>query len=212
VVVVAGVALLPWLVRNRIELGCFALTTDTRALYKANNPQTYHLLASGQWIDNIPRQKWEPINPEEATLYYDNLRQVIHVPECRNMRLYRTLVFRFWEHHPGEKAKLAAQATQMLWNPQPTLTSGRPERGGVVDAIRRWAQPVWTSALYAVALIGLLRTPRTFAVLALLLLAYQTVAAWVFVGATRYRVAWDFLLAVLAASALAYVRRARSST
>ena len=33
------------------------------------------------------------------------------------------------------------------------------------------------------------------------MLAYQTVAAMVFVGATRYRVATDFLIALLAAAA-----------
>ena len=44
--------------------------------------------------------------------------------------------------------------------------------------------------------------PRPFALLALLLLAYETVAAMVFVGATRYRISWDFLIAVLAAAAL----------
>jgi hypothetical protein len=42
-------------------------------------------------------------------------------------------------------------------------------------------------------------------VLALLLLAYNTAAALVFVGATRYRVAWDFLLAILAAGAITYL-------
>jgi hypothetical protein len=56
--------------------------------------------------------------------------------------------------------------------------------------------------LYVLALAGLFVVPRAFAVLAGLLLAYQTAAALVFVGATRYRVAWDFLLAVLAAAAI----------
>jgi hypothetical protein len=42
-------------------------------------------------------------------------------------------------------------------------------------------------------------------VLALLLFAYQSASAAVFVGATRYRVAWDFLLALLAAAALAHI-------
>jgi hypothetical protein len=36
-------------------------------------------------------------------------------------------------------------------------------------------------------------------------LAYQTLAAVVFVGATRYRVSTDFLIAVLAAAALEWV-------
>jgi hypothetical protein len=41
------------------------------------------------------------------------------------------------------------------------------------------------------------------AALSLLLLAYQWGVAMIFVGATRYRVPWDFVLALLAASALA---------
>jgi hypothetical protein len=48
----------------------------------------------------------------------------------------------------------------------------------------------------------LLFVPRAFAALIVLLLAYQTVCAAFFVGATRYRVAWDCLLALLAAAAL----------
>jgi hypothetical protein len=56
--------------------------------------------------------------------------------------------------------------------------------------------------LYALAAAGLFLAPRAFVALALLLLAYQTAAALAFVGATRYRVAWDFLLALLATAAL----------
>ena len=44
--------------------------------------------------------------------------------------------------------------------------------------------------------------PRFFAALALLLLGYQTVVAMLFVGETRYRVPWDFLIALLAAAAV----------
>ena len=36
----------------------------------------------------------------------------------------------------------------------------------------------------------------------LLLLGYQWVIAMIFVGATRYRVPWDFVLALLAAAAI----------
>jgi len=38
--------------------------------------------------------------------------------------------------------------------------------------------------------------------LAVLLLGYQTLVAVLFVGETRYRVPWDFLLAILAGAAL----------
>ncbi len=44
--------------------------------------------------------------------------------------------------------------------------------------------------------------PAVSAALALAVLAYQWLAAIVFVGATRYRVPWDFLLAIPAAAAV----------
>jgi hypothetical protein len=49
--------------------------------------------------------------------------------------------------------------------------------------------------------------PRYFAVLVLALLAYETVCAAVFVGATRYRIAFDFLIALLAAATVDRVLR-----
>jgi hypothetical protein len=53
--------------------------------------------------------------------------------------------------------------------------------------------------------------PRFYAALALLLLGYQTVVAVLFVGETRYRVPWDFLIALLAAAAvMEIVRRIRA--
>jgi hypothetical protein len=56
--------------------------------------------------------------------------------------------------------------------------------------------------VYAIAAVGLLVVPRAFLALALILLAYQTLCAALFVGATRYRIAWDFLVVLLAAAAL----------
>jgi hypothetical protein len=95
----------------------------------------------------------------------------------------------------------------MEWDPRPTKTATESGRGFARD----WVQPLYTSLLFALGLVGLALVPRPFAALVLLLLAYETVAAMVFVGATRYRVAWDFLIALLAAAALerAYVRWCR---
>jgi hypothetical protein len=66
--------------------------------------------------------------------------------------------------------------------------------------------------LYALGIVGVAVARRWFVALALALLAYQTLAAMVFVGATRYRVSTDFLIALLAAGALewAFGRRRRS--
>jgi hypothetical protein len=55
--------------------------------------------------------------------------------------------------------------------------------------------------LFGLGLFGLFVAPRPFVVLALGLLAYQTVMAMGFAGETRYRAPWDFLVAVLAAGA-----------
>ena len=41
-------------VRNKVQVGCFAITTDARALWKANNENTYDVLARGGWIDDVP--------------------------------------------------------------------------------------------------------------------------------------------------------------
>ena len=59
------------------------------------------------------------------------------------------------------------------------------------------AQPLYTSFLYALALVGIFVAAPRFVGLALAVLAYETLAAMAFVGATRYRVSTDFLLALL---------------
>ena len=55
--------------------------------------------------------------------------------------------------------------------------------------------------LYALAAIGVFLVPRRLAALAALLLVYDTLTAMLFAGETRYRVPWDFLIALLAATA-----------
>jgi hypothetical protein len=97
---------------------------------------------------------------------------------------------------------------RMEWDPRTTASATESGRG----AIREWAQPVYTSVLYALGLVGIAVVRRRFVALALAVLAYQTLAAMVFVGATRYRVSTDFLIALLAAGALAWAfdRRRRS--
>jgi hypothetical protein len=123
--------------------------------------------------------------------------------ECVQMSFYEHLAFDYVKQHPGQKAKLAALSMQLLWQPTAFETSGRPGAGTQLDIGRRVVEPAYMIALYVLAIAGLFFAPRAFVVLALLLLAYQTLCAAIFVGATRYRVAWDFLLALLAAAALA---------
>jgi len=206
----AAVAVAPWLVRNRANVGCWELTTDGRALWKANNSQTYGLLSHGQWIDDVrhpPRPRGDYYTPEEAWGYYvkgrADLAYRFYPDECRQMSYFEHLTFQYWRHHPGGKAKLAALSAKLLWQPSVFETSGRPGEGTRLDVGRRVIEPAYMWAAYVLAAAGLLVAPRAFAWLALLLLGYQTAAALAFVGATRYRVAWDFLVVLLAAAALA---------
>jgi hypothetical protein len=122
--------------------------------------------------------------------------------ECVEMRFYQHLAVEYWRHHPGDKAKLAALSAKLLWQPNALETTDRSGAGTQLDVGRRVIEPLYMWVLYGVAAVGLFVAPRAFVALALLLLAYQTAAALAFVGATRYRVAWDFLLAILAAAAI----------
>jgi 4-amino-4-deoxy-L-arabinose transferase-like glycosyltransferase len=215
VLVGAGIAVAPWLVRNEVSVGCVALTTDGRALWKANNPQTYGLLSSGQWIDNVqkplPHLRGSYYTPEEAWGYYAKGRPDIayaHYPdECGQMQFFQHLAIEYMKDHPGQKARLAALSVRLLWQPSAFETTGRAGAGTGLDFGRRIVEPTYMIVLYALAAVGLLLVPRAFAALVLLLFAYQTACAAVFVGATRYRVAWDFLLALLAAAALTRITR-----
>jgi hypothetical protein len=193
----AALTVTPWVVRNRVEVGCFALTTDGRALWKANNLQTYPLLTHGKWIDDVKDPPGHPFpNPEEARVLYRLGKGKYDIDECANQSYYQHRAWRFVRDHPGAKAKLAGLGIRMLWDPRTTASATDSGHG----LLRTWAQPLYTSLLYALAIAGLFFAPRRFSALVLLILAYQTLAAVVFVGATRYRISTDFLLAILAAA------------
>ena len=211
--VTCAVTLVPWVVRNKVQVGCYALTTDARALWKANNVNTYSTLAHGGWIDDVPPLPGAPPSPEDAADRYRATGRIMPVDECAQMRLFRHDTIEFWKKHPGEKAKLMQQATRMLWDPRPIRTETGPDAGGN-RSLRTWAEASYTIPLFLLALLGLgLRAvPDRFLVLALVFLVYETLAAMLFAGATRYRVPWDFVLALLAAAAVDRVLGRRSST
>jgi len=192
----------PWVVRNKVQLGCFAITTDGRALWKANNSATYGVLARGGWIDDVPKLPNSGYTPQEARDHWLQTGQIWHIDECAQMTHFRNLALRFMVDHPGEKAKLAAQATVMLWQPSVRTTEGRPNQGGALDTLRRTAEPAFVILLYVFGAVGLFLVPRRFAALVVALLAYNWVWAMLFAGDTRYRAPWDFLLALCAATAL----------
>src|ERR687884_1592653 len=205
-VAATAVVVSPWVVRNRVSVGCTTLTTDGRALWKANNPNTLRTLEHGKWIDDVPPIPGAPPSPQDAGAIYAETGRIVRTNECAQMRYYRHRAVRFMEHHPGEKAKLAGVAARMLWQPAVTRTEGRRGAGTSLDVGRRVVEPAYMIVLYALGLVGLLYVPRRFAALALALLVYDTLTAMLFAGETRYRVPWDFLIALSAAAAVTRVR------
>jgi hypothetical protein len=198
----AALVLAPWVVRNRVSVGCMAVTTDSRALWKANNVNTYEVLDRGAWIDDVPAYPGSPPSPQDAGAIWRETGRIVEVDECEQMRFFRERVVEFWREHPGEKLRLAGQATRLLWQPNVLETEGRPGAGTWRDTARGTVEPTFMIALYVLAIVGLFVVPRHFLVLALLLLGYQTAVAMLFAGATRYRVPWDFLVAILASAGI----------
>jgi hypothetical protein len=199
-----ALVVLPWTIRNQVELGCFSVTTDGRALWKANNPQTLDLLRHGRWIDNVKSIPGYPPTPQDAGAIYAATGNVVETDECAQMRFYKHRAERFILDHPGEKAKLAVWGARMEWQPSVTKTTDRPGSGTGLDTLRSSAEPVFMIVLYVLGAVGLFVVPRPFAVLALALLAYNTLLAMLFVGETRYRAPWDFLIAISAAAAVTH--------
>ena len=167
-VAAAAVAVAPWVIRNRVELGCATITTDARALWKANNLQTYHVLASGHWIDDVKDPPGHPFpNPEEARdLYRETGQKRRRRTSALNMRYYQHRVRTFWRNHPGAKAKLMVQAIRMQLGPRTTKTVSRPGKGPDRHRARLGRAALHAGLLFALGLVGLLRVPRGFVVLA----------------------------------------------
>jgi hypothetical protein len=199
----AAVVVAPWIVRNKVSVGCWAVTTDGKSLWKANNVGTLATLRGGGWIDHVPQPASFPPTPQDVFDRWTATHHRVLLPydECAQMTFYEHKVLQFWKQHPGEKARLAALDARWLWQPQVVETTGRPGAGSWLDTLRSTAEPAYMVVLYALGIVGLFLVPRGFAVLAVLLLAYQTAVAVLFVGETRYRVPWDFLIVLLASYA-----------
>ena len=204
--VAAVVTIVPWATRNQVQVGCFTITTDSKALWKANNPDTYDVLEQGGWIDDVPNLPGSPSTPEMAFGAYQahgtvdargRVRPDALLPAPRARLLARRAGREDSPRRAGDGDALDARAGRRR------AAGPAPARGSTRRATGRCRSTC--SPLYVGAAVGVWRLPRAFVVLAVALLAYQTVAAMIFAGATRYRVPWDFLLALLAGGALVHV-------
>ncbi|MHB8650738.1 MAG: ArnT family glycosyltransferase [Gaiellaceae bacterium] len=201
-VAASALVLAPWVVRNKVQLGCWAVTTDARALWKANNVATYATLAHGGWIDHVPQPASFPPTPQDVFEHWQKTGVVLPYDECAQVSFFEHKVVSFWVHHPGDKARLVPLDAQWLWQPSVVETRGRPGAGTWLDRLRAWVEPAYMIPLYLLGSAGFFLVPRFFRWTAVLLLLYQTAVAMLFVGETRYRAPWDFLIALLAAAAL----------
>src|SRR5205823_7875591 len=109
---VTALVVSPWVIRNRVTVGCVAVTTDSRALWKANNVNTYRTLTHGGWIDDVPPYPGAPPTPQDAYDRFVATGRYAPVDECAQMRFFSHKVHAFWLHHRGQKAKLALLAGQ----------------------------------------------------------------------------------------------------
>ena len=204
---VCVLVLAPWVIRNRVQVGCFALTTDSRALWEANDSLTLRTLRAGKWIDNVALPASFPPSAQDAGRMYRRQGKIVDVDECAQVSFYQDKVLSFWAHHPAEKGKLAAQASLMLWNPVVSPPPTRSDAVSWLTDLRDSVEPVFIGLVFLLALYGVFRVPRRVAALSVLLLGYQWALAMIFVGATRYRVPWDFIPCLLAAAALVDLAR-----
>ena len=195
------IALVPWLVRNRGERRLLHAHDGLARALEGEQPQHVRHARPRRWIDDVPNLPGAPPWPELAA-DLTKAGTPTSADECAQMRLYRREVIDFWQEHPGEKARLMAQAARMLWDPRRSVPKAGQRRAASSTTPRTWVQPLYTIPLYVLAVIGLVVMPRRIAVLFVALLAYNTLAALVFAGATRYRVPWDFVLALAAGAAV----------
>ncbi len=84
----AAVVVAPWVVRNRVDVGCWSVTTDARALWKANNIDTYPTLERGGWIDNVTIPSSFPLDPQDIYFHWQKTGVVIPYSECAQMTSY----------------------------------------------------------------------------------------------------------------------------
>ena len=190
----------PWVVRNEVSVGCFTITTDARALWKANNPATSRSSRRGDWIDQVPDSPGAPPWPELAADVYAD-RQGDRGRRVRADALLPRRGLRFWREHPGEKAKLSGSGRLDAVAPSPAQRSTRTRRTWCLGPPGDGSCRCTLSPSYVLPSSGLLvaaAVPRPD----ILLLAYEHADGD---GLRRHDAlprAWDFLLCIPAAFAV----------
>jgi hypothetical protein len=181
VVGMAAVVVAPWVVRNKVQVGCYAITTDSRALWKANNENTRGVLDRGGWIDDVPALPGAPPWPEYAadlTL----AGKPTTIDECADAALPRR--GRRFLARAARREGASRRCRRPGCSGSPVRASRtRAERNGA--PARRTIEPAFMVGLYALAVVGVFVAPPTSSASPRSCLAYNTLAAMVFAGTAR---------------------------
>ena len=130
-----------------------------RAL-EGEQPVTLRTLERGGWIDDVPGVPGAAADAAGCGGDLPGTGRIVATDECAQMRFYRHRALTFVRDHPGQKAKLAAVAAKMLWQPSVTRTEGRRGRGTFLDTARTWIEGAYAVVLFALAVVGAFFLPR----------------------------------------------------
>ena len=183
--VVAALVVAPWVVRNEVQVGCFAMTTDARALWKANNARTrYETLARGGWIDDVPDPRARRRRRRRRGRLYEatgaRSRTSTSARRCASTatRCSTSCASTPARRRGSRRTRRGCSGSRASTRPRAGAGSGTR-----LDTARDWVEPVYVIPLYvlarrrAAARAAPLRSRSRC-----LLLAYETLAAMVFAG------------------------------
>ena len=183
-VLVVGIVLLPWAVRNKVVLGELVWTTTNGGitLYDGWNLDNTTGGSDQSFVATMPQLGL--MNEVERSAYLKG-KAVAAVKE-----------------RPGRAAVLALKKLGRTWSPVPLSR----EAGGALWVVGL----AYCVPLFALALVGLLSDlPRSAKALLILPALYFSVVHLLSVGSLRYRLPCDPQLAILAATGLAALWNAR---
>ncbi len=183
-----GLTLLPWAIRNRLVLGAWLWTASNSGItaYDGMNPDADG--ASNQDFLKAMPQVRGPGMELQRDAYF--------------MRLAR----QYAAEHPARAARLAAIKMARTWSPLPTSAAFATRRNMAIAL-------AWSIPFFALVALGLGRGRLPAGLKAVLLLPalYFTLASALTVGSLRYRLPAEAPMAVLAAAGLLAISGAKTN-
>lgn len=210
--IMAATALLvmtPWFIRNyQVHKTFVPLTTDAgRVFFKAYNPLAMHMMLNDLWVDATPEPE------DRAPTPYDGIGTV----GCGFMNGYtETQSDDFWlgkasawvSANPDKVPELLSMKAVLLWHPWLYPPKGAVGGNGAIilsAAFMNWGYALSYGFLLTLAAFEVIistREDRKRTWLFLLLAVAFTLTYVITVPGTKYRVPFDSIMAIMAASSL----------